>query len=392
MARAAKPVVVVGSLGLAAAALYAALLPYVSGDMKGSLLTWFDYILAHGRWAALADIPSNYTPPYLYLMTVASYFANGDNAVILIKIISVVFTVVAAFAVAKIVMTLGHSRYRAWVAAALFLLLPTVVMNAPMWGQADVIFTSFLLLFVYLFLVGQPIAAVIAYGLAISFKLQAIFLAPFIGFLFVSRRLTFGQLCIIPVVYLVTWVPALLEGRPLRHVLKVYYGQTRAFDDFGLSAWAPSLFQIVESLDLLTFNVGLIVGLLLAGLVSLFIVGLGLGGAPRQQRAPLLLALATMTVAVVPFLLPKMHERYFFPADVFTYLLACVDVRFLAVAVGFQIGSSLAYVAAFLRVDYLADIGAMVVGAATVTLGVLLWRMWTAPSPADASVAPAQAQ
>jgi Gpi18-like mannosyltransferase len=45
----------------------------------------------------------------------------------------------------------------------------------------------------------------------------------------------------------------------------------------------------------------------------------------------------------MPFLLPKMHERYFYPADVFTILLAFYCPRFFMVPIGMSIISYFTY-------------------------------------------------
>ena len=42
-------------------------------------------------------------------------------------------------------------------------------------------------------------------------------------------------------------------------------------------------------------------------------------------------------------LLPRMHDRYFFPADMFAFLFACLVPRAWWIAVLFQAGSALAY-------------------------------------------------
>jgi hypothetical protein len=49
-------------------------------------------------------------------------------------------------------------------------------------------------------------------------------------------------------------------------------------------------------------------------------------------------------VAVVPFILPKMHDRYFFAADLMSIGLAFTNRRLWFVPVLFQCSSLLAYV------------------------------------------------
>ena len=51
--------------------------------------------------------------------------------------------------------------------------------------------------------------------------------------------------------------------------------------------------------------------------------------------------------ALMPFLLPKMHERYFFVADLMTLTLAFVDPRLWVTVPLFQVGSLLSYLPYF---------------------------------------------
>ena len=67
---------------------------------------------------------------------------------------------------------------------------------------------------------------------------------------------------------------------------------------------------------------------------------------------------------MIPLLLPEMHERYFYLAEVLTVLAAFVDRRFIAVAAGIQIASISTYL------SYLNDSSPLSLGvAAVVALG-----------------------
>jgi Gpi18-like mannosyltransferase len=63
-------------------------------------------------------------------------------------------------------------------AALAVLFTPTVILNSSFWGQADAIHTTFLLACLYFLVTRREIPAFIAFGVAVAFKLQAIFLAP----------------------------------------------------------------------------------------------------------------------------------------------------------------------------------------------------------------------
>jgi hypothetical protein len=85
-----------------------------------------------------------------------------------------------------------------------------------------------------------------------------------------------------------------------------------------------------------------------AGLAVAATVALGFGIWLLRRRRPLaagevLLVAATCTM-VIPWLLPEMHERYFYLAEVLLVLGAAVDKRMLLPAAAIQAASSVTYI------------------------------------------------
>jgi Gpi18-like mannosyltransferase len=102
--------------------------------------------------------------------------------------------------------------------------------------------------------------------------------------------------------------------------------------------------------------------------------------APKLGREQLVV-LAFLSVLVTPFLLPKMHERYFLAADAFAVLLAFYQPRYIFVPVVLSFVSVLAFVP-FLFSAVLVPIASL----AWFVLGVialLLWerKQWLAAEP-----------
>ena len=58
-----------------------------------------------------------------------------------------------------------------------------MVINGIYWGQCDIIYTFFLLVFFWFSLRRMPSAAACAFGLAFAFKAQSVFLAPYLLYL-----------------------------------------------------------------------------------------------------------------------------------------------------------------------------------------------------------------
>jgi Gpi18-like mannosyltransferase len=190
-----------------------------------------------------------------------------------------------------------------------------VVLNGSFWGETDMLYTSCLVACLYFLLSKQKTAGLVAFGLAFSFKLQALFLAPFLLILLMKRAVSWKQFLLVPVVYLMTLVPAWLVGRPLPELLQVYLGQTDKYK--ALSMNAPTLYQWLPNG---LYNILYPAGVIWCAVMVFFFVTLVYKS--RMQLADeRMIELAMLSVLIVPCFLPKMHDRFFFPADVIAILL-----------------------------------------------------------------------
>ena len=315
---------VAGGLVLAAAVRYP-LLSHESLDFALFLQHWYDFIRANGHFAALQYDFSNYNPPYLYLLTLAALAAPALAKLLVIKAVSIAFDFSLAWFVFRVVgLKYRESRTVPILAGLSALLFPTVVLNSALWGQADSIYTTFLVASLYCVLRRRPRRAFAAWGLAFSLKAQAVFLLPLFWWLSRRKRITLRAGWPAPAAYLAALLPAWFLGRPFYELLLVYFAQ--AADGPVLVRQAPNLYQWLPEGWFPLWPLG--VGLTLAVVVAI-------GALIRRSRAEItnetVVTLAAFSVLLVPFLLPKMHDRYFFPADLFTLALAFWRPRFLAV-------------------------------------------------------------
>ncbi len=70
----------------------------------------------------------------------------------------------------------------------LVLALPTVILNSSAWGQADSIYTAWLMVALWHLLNHQNNRALVFFGVALAFKLQAILLLPFFFYVYWARH------------------------------------------------------------------------------------------------------------------------------------------------------------------------------------------------------------
>lgn len=318
-------------------AIRVAFLPIISLDMKVFLVPWYDHMAIRGAWASLGDEFSNYTPPYLYLLSLATFTNSFLSSVYAIKLISISFDFINAYLIYRIVKLHTSKDNLPQIAGVLFLCLPTIAMNSAAWGQADSIFTCFVIVCVYYLLQDKPLPAIVAFGIALAFKAQAIFISPFLLLLTLKKRLPWHYYLLAPVIYLAMMTPALVAGRSLASVFSVYLEQAETYG--SLSMKAPNLYLFI--LDTVYTPV------LYAGLVISFFVALAwaldYASKIKEMNREIMILCVTVSAAMMPFLLPKMHERYFYLMDVFTFILAFFIPRLWIPAVGSQVVSGLTY-------------------------------------------------
>lgn len=347
--------------------LRALLLPHVTDDYVTFLSDWAAFFRENGGWAAVALPKGDYTAPYLYFLAAISYLPVYD--LYLIKLYSILFDVLLAWGGCRLVQALvPGERSRGIPAFCLLLLLPTVVLNGAAWAQCDAIYAALCLHGLAAGLEGRPRSSAFLAGLAFACKLQTVFLLPVWAVLWMSRRVRFRDLWFFPAACVLAALPALALGKPLGDVLGVYFGQAGEYSAY-LTLNAPSLYALIPYGTQVDVAAAARMGIAAAFLLVLgVLLWLLLRRGALSRRA---VFLAGVVFAVgVPLLLPHMHDRYFFLADVLTLTWACMDRRGVLPAVLTQIASLGAY-HAYLLLRYAFPMG---LGAVMLLLA-LLWTL-----------------
>jgi Gpi18-like mannosyltransferase len=301
---------------IAAVAARTAFLDFQSGDYRAFLLPWYQFIQQNGGLSALRYNFSDYNAPYLYLLVILTHIPVSP--LLGVKIISMLFDFLLGYFAYRIVALRHPDSWWPALAGAVVVLLPTVVVNSSMWGQADAIYSAFGVGGVYLVLRRRPWLACVFFGLALGFKLQIVFLFPLILLLVLRKHIPWRALLLIPGVYLALDVPALLVGADPRTLLTIYLAQTGTYSQLTLGA--PNVYQFLDpSLTSSAIKTG---GIAVTGLLALGLVVAAAAKRVELTTTRIVLA-ATVSVLLVPYFLPAMHERYFYLADVLTVVAAC---------------------------------------------------------------------
>lgn len=319
---------------------------YETLDYQNFLTKWVDFFRENGGFAALSRPVGNYNIPYLYFLALFSYFDVKD--LYLIKALSVFFDVILAWAAMGLVSRFTQAPGRLLGCFFAVLFLPSVFLNSSVWAQCDSIYAALALLGIYLALKDRPCLSMICAAMAFGFKLQAVFILPVYAVLWMYGRFSWKHFFIFPLSYVLLVLPAVLLGRPFLETLTLYFSQTGSIGS-ALNYNSSSIFAFFYHLpdEALAAKLGIAVAFafMLAVLALCFIKRRWL-----TDRA--VLAAALLLAVGIPFLLPHMHERYFYAADILSLVLAFAFPPYAAAALLVQFASLLGY-HAYLKMRFL---------------------------------------
>jgi Gpi18-like mannosyltransferase len=293
---------------------------YVSGDAYYYLQPWYNQMKDAGL-AGLAQPVGNYSMLYQFFIALFTYLPV--DALHTYKAFSVIFDVLLAFLAMWIVMenTDTHRRLKGFIAYAAVLLSPLVFLNSACWAQCDVIYTYFCVFSVYEMYKDKYLPSILLFGVALTFKLQAVFILPFLLFCyFYKKRFSFLYFLSVPVVMIALSLPGIVQGRSVAEVFTIYIEQTDTYRKMSMnypSFW--SLFQgarMDESYEAFsTMAIVLTVAVLLVFMVV---------WVKKRVRLSLInvLSMAFLLSYTCVLFLPAMHERYSFLYEILGLLIA----------------------------------------------------------------------
>ena len=314
-----------------------------SDDYLTFLAPWTQYFRDNGGFAALADFPGNYNPPYMYLLAAFSYLDIPE--LYLIKSLSVLFDVLLAFACMKLASLYSDSKARRLGVFLAVLWLPTVAANGAYWAQCDSIYAFFGVYALYLGMSGRGAGAMVSLAASLAFKLQAVFVIPAFFILLLAKRIKWRQLLIFPAAYIALMLPAVIAGAPLWDTLTLYISQAGTVGD-AMNYNAPSLTCMFSWTGDTTRSARLLIIAAFLLVAAVYAAALLLR---RRLSDRLILALTLILVMGIPYLLPHMHDRYFYLAGVLALVLASTDLRFAPVPLFAELASLHCYYAYFVR-------------------------------------------
>ena len=332
---------------IASLAARIAIYPTIVSDYTYFVAKWFVALQSSPGLSAFQAAFSDYPPLYLYLIKLLTYIPV--SSLYSVKTLSLGADIAIAIACGLIIRDRERKdldRRIPWeklfFAGAIVLSIPTIVINSSLWGQADAFYTAAILFSLLFILKDKPLPAAVAFAISFCFKVQSVFFLPIlIGYyLRAPKRLMY--LALIPIAYLVSIIPAWLSGGSLAYLLGIYLHQGSEYTSLNMSS--ASVFAFIEKFSLSSDMQNLFFwsGLLLAAIAALSIIWLIARPAHASSDRRLLL-FALISASIIPFFLPRMHERYFYLADALSVLIALYSPRRWYLPVLFVSASLLSY-------------------------------------------------
>jgi len=293
---------------------------YESFDFVHSLSRWVERYREMTFFEGLGTKIGNYNQPYMYLLNIISRIDFPE--LYSIKTISVVFDILLAYFVMKLVSLKTKSLNIQMLAFFTAFAIPTVILNSSMWGQCDSIYASLAVGAVYYALRGRSKSAYALIALAVSFKLQAAFILPLFAIFAMQRKIRLSDCYIFFLTFLAVLVPAYATGFPLRDLLLMYLDQTDTYLFLRLNS--VNMWLFVENVEFEAFKT---VGLYCAGLAAVSLMYLAFIYRDKLKKNEDYIRFAYLFAVILPFILPQMHDRFFFMADVFALVVFLFDKR-----------------------------------------------------------------
>lgn len=306
---------------------------YESGDYKRFLLKWYNILDEEGLMSVVNGL-GNYNPPYLTLLYLLTLLPGP--AIIKIKLLSVVFDILMGFIGYLIVKELDKGKYNflSWV---VILFLPTVILNSSMWAQCDSIYTTFVLLSLYLLLKEKYSLSFLILGISFSFKLQFIFILPlYIILYFVNKKFSIFNFLLIPLGNILMCLPVIFMGMPLINCFTTYLEQTTDYSVY-LTRNLANIYELLPNIKVLGYILFIITGLMFLGLLIYFLKR------KKEITKKEMVSIGLLSILIAVYFLPFMHERYMFMADVLSVIWYFINKKKIYIPIIINLSSLAGY-------------------------------------------------
>lgn len=300
------------------------LLIFESGDYTMFLSKWCEYLKSNGGFKAIVSIEADYNAVYLYFLAFFTYLPI--KYLYSIKILSIIFDFVMALGAYLITYEFykddENVKVYQTLSFAAVLFMPTVILNSSFWAQCDSIYAAFVVFSLYFMLKKKYNTSFILYAVAITFKLQAIFLLPVYGLLYLkNKEFSIFKFLWIPIVNFLLYIPAIILGKPISSVFDAYFTQVNNYDYKTVFGY-PNIYNFFPLDAVYLIKPGIIFTMCLLAVVALIVLY-----TRKKINNEDIIELSIGIIFLVTYFLPKMHERYAFVAEVLVVIYFIISKK-----------------------------------------------------------------
>jgi len=309
------------------------LIERISGDYTIFLKPWFDTLKMNGGLAGLSQNIGNYTPIYMTVLALLTYLPI--KSIVTIKLVSIIFDFIGAFTAKKIVDELLSDKKNkepiSWIIYAVYLFLPTVLLNSAYWSQCDSIYTAFVLLSILKLIKKNYKLSILFWSIALAFKFQAILIFPLYVLMYiVEGKIKFRYFLIIPLTVFVLSLPKAIYSHDLLVGFKVYIEQAGTYSRY-ITLNFPNFYSIFLNQGEKNLIYAPFKEMGTVGIISTFIILVTITYIAYLKKVKFdknaIIDFSLFIILIMTFFLPQMHERYMFMGDVIGLLYLVVNIK-----------------------------------------------------------------
>ncbi len=315
---------------------------FISRDYEAFLLPWYNELIEGGGYKALKNEIGDYYIPYITLMATMTYLPGPP--LYWIKLVSIVFDYIAAGVSGMIVWELKKDyciekrKLLVFLTWTSIILSPMVISNGAVWGQCDIIYTTFILLSLYFMIKMQYTCSFLFLGIAFCFKFQTVFMLPIYILLYLKqKRFSILYFMYIPLMYLVSGLPAIFAGRRILNVYGIYFGQITSYNMLTLKM--PNIYSLLPEQYGMFFLPGIMITMALIILMAVYVVYYKVCVLDKLS----IILLACWFNMTYIFFFPAMHERYSFLFIILSGLIYIQNYRKVYIPIIFNAVAVITY-------------------------------------------------
>ena len=319
---------------------------------------------------AASPRPGNSLVAVAWAVAIGWQFASFWPGTLAVKLLSVLCTLMLTASVWQLLKATNVAHAARW--ALLVPVLPSVMFSGAIPGQDNALYVAPCVMAVAAALERRHRSMFAWYGLAMAIKAQALVGAPFMLAIVIARQVPVRHWLYAPAAFALALAAAALGGWPIADWLTMDAPQSPWLDDIARNA--PNIWMVAQLVGITTPLVGLAAA---AAVGATACYAAQIGATARSFSRPMLLRAALLAPLLLAGLLPQMHGRCFFIADILSLALvsATPSRETVRLLVQIQLGSMLALGASLFALPWLAALGAIPMISATILVArPLLWR------------------